>query len=332
MRSGAAVAVSGQRLSERARMFWRFAQATALIATVGVVVGLFLEPDTTLPVLWDVIIPLVPASLLLSPAIWRNVCPLATLNIATNGAWNRRRLRGRWVRAVGVGGIALLLILVPARRFLFNHDGPALAITIILVALLALALGTLFELKAGFCNALCPVLPVERLYGQRPLLDVGNPRCSPCTLCTPIGCLDVSPIKALRQIVGPARRGAWWVFTGFGAFAAAFPGFVIAYYTVPDGPLSTAATVYLHIAIWMAVSYAAVTILVMVFGSPARVALPWLAATAAGLYYWFASPLVATALRLGDPGAATLRFAAFALIAVWLSRTLRPVLSAGPAP
>lgn len=312
--------VTAEPLSRRAALVWRAAQFVALAATIGVVAGLFLAPDPTLTALWNVIIPLVPASLLVSPALWRNVCPLATLNTAANGVLHRRPLRGRWVRAVGMAGIAMFLVLVPARRFLFNHDGAALAITIVVVALVALALGTVFDLKSGFCNALCPVLPVERLYGQRPLLELGNPRCRRCTLCTQIGCLDLSPSKALRQIVGPARRGTGWVFTGFGAFAAAFPGFVVGYYTVQDGPLGTAAAVYLHVVLWMALSYGATAGLVGAFGFTARVVLPFLAATAAGLYYWFASPLVAEALGLGEVGAVVLRAAAFALVAVWLGR------------
>ena len=43
--------------------------------------------------------------------------------------------------------------------------------------LAAWMLGRRGERKAGFCNALCPILPVERLYGQAPLVAAGNPRC-----------------------------------------------------------------------------------------------------------------------------------------------------------
>ena len=56
-------------------------------------------------------------------------------------------------------------MLVPARRFLCNEHGIALAVVVISVAVAALAFGAVFDFKAGFCNAICPGLPVEKLYG-----------------------------------------------------------------------------------------------------------------------------------------------------------------------
>lgn len=302
---------------------WRAAQTVALAATVALVTGLVLVPDPSLTLLWNVIIPLVPASLLISPALWRNVCPLATLNTAANGLFGRRTLRASMTTGAGTIGIALLLLMVPARRFLFNVDATTLAVTIVLVGLLALALGTVFDLKAGFCNAVCPVLPVERLYGQQPLLTIGNPRCRPCTLCTQTGCLDLSSEKALRQTLGPARRSARWLVTGFGAFAAAFPGFVVGYYTTQDGPLTTAGAVYLHVGLWMVASYAVTAALVTGMNISARQAFPLLAATAVGLYYWFAVPLVAAALGMGDVGTTVFRLMAAVLVITWLVRNLQ---------
>jgi len=207
----------------QAILLWRAVQIVGVAATLAVVAGLVLAPNPTLTALWNVIVPLVPASLLLSPALWRNACPLATLNTAANGLVGRRVLPARAVPRVGLIGIALLIVLVPARRFLFNVDGTALAVTIGLVGLLALVLGAAFDLKAGFCNAVCPVLPVERLYGQRPLLEIGNARCRPCTRCTQAACLDLSPPKALRQILGPARRSARWLLTGVRKYTGTWP-------------------------------------------------------------------------------------------------------------
>jgi hypothetical protein len=46
-------------------------------------VGLVVESATTLSLLWNLVIPLVPASLLVAPQLWRNVCPLATLNMVS---------------------------------------------------------------------------------------------------------------------------------------------------------------------------------------------------------------------------------------------------------
>ncbi len=75
-------------------------------------------------------IPLIPASLLVTPHLWRNVCPLATLNKATNFLGGRRLLTPRIAGVTGPAGIVLLALMVPARRFLFNTDAAVLAVAI----------------------------------------------------------------------------------------------------------------------------------------------------------------------------------------------------------
>ena len=126
------------------------------------------------------------------------------------------------------------------------------------MAALAIAGGLAFDAKAGFCNAICPVLPVERLYGQSPLVRIGNPRCSSCTACAP-ACIDRSPVRAPRQALGAAASRRFWTFSAFGGFAAAFPGFVLGYFTSVDGELSTAPLVYAEVLGWAALSWIGTT-------------------------------------------------------------------------
>ena len=97
-----------------------------------------------LGLLWNVAIPVLPAVFLVNPMLWRNACPLATLNKATGDRFGTRQLLGAGTRA-GALGIVLLFVMVPARRFLFNTDGIALAVTIVLVATLALVAGFLYS-------------------------------------------------------------------------------------------------------------------------------------------------------------------------------------------
>jgi hypothetical protein len=260
---------------------------------------------------------------LITPALWRACCPLATLNMLSNGLAARRQLPARLVPAAGLLGIVLLVALVPARRFLFNEDGAALAATVSLVAAAALVLGAFFDAKGGFCNSICPVLPVERLYGQHPLLAIGNPRCAHCTLCTPKGCLDLAPAQSLAVALGPGRGGRGWLTTAYGAFAAAFPGFVVGYYTTANAPPAAAAMIYLHVAAWAAGSYVVTALLVRALNVSASLALAALAAAAVALYYWFAAPLIVSALQVGGPGTAVLRAAALALVVLWLWRAAR---------
>lgn len=287
-----------------------------MAATVTLIAGFFLAPDISLKLLWSLAIPLVPASLLISPQLWRNVCPLATLNMLPNRPGGRT-LRNGTLAVTGAVGILLLLVLVPARHVLFNTGGAALGVTVIAVALLALFSGGSFDAKAGFCNSICPILPVERLYGQSPLIEIGNPRCTPCTFCTAKGCIDLNPHKSAVITTGPNKTTTYWLRTVYGVFAAAFPGFVIGYYTTVDGALETAGTVYGTIVLWMVASYAVVSGSVMLFQVSNTKGLRILAAVAAGLYYWLAAPGLAEAWGLQDAAIWAIRVPAMLLVVSW---------------
>ena len=308
--------------SPTSRAAWGAARLTVLAATVILVAALVVWPEVALRVLWNVLIPLLPASFLITPALWRGVCPLATLNMLSNGLAGREKLPPRLVSAAGLLGIVLLVVLVPARRFLFNENGMALAATISVVAATAFALGAWFDAKAGFCNSICPVLPVERLYGQHPLVKLDNSRCPQCTLCIPNGCLDLGPTKSLMAALGTAHRPHGWLTSVYGVFAAAFPGFVVGYYTTPNTSLDAAGTVYLQVAAWAVGSYVGTTLVVRALNVKAALALAILAAVAVALYYWFAAPLIASALEMADTGAVVIRSAALALVILWLWHAL----------
>lgn len=308
---------------------WKTAQAVGVIATAVLVTGLFVEPDLALFILWNVLIPLVPVSLMVSPLIWRNVCPLATLNMALNRRSATRKLGKELAAKAGIVAIALLVILIPARRFAFNTDGASLAIVIVAVGVLALVLGVVFDAKAGFCNAICPVLPVERLYGQAPLLKVPNARCPNCSLCTQRGCIDLAPEKSVAQTLAGARQSTAWLHTGFGAFAAAFPGFIVGYYTMSDVALTAAGSVYLYIGAWALGSYVLITVLVKLLRLGSGLALLLLGGLALSLYYWYAVEVVLTAMGIGGLWPMALRGAALLLIGVWLTGAVPRVMRRG---
>lgn len=317
-----------------ASWIWRAVQWIGLAATAALLIGLFVRPTSSLALLWNVVIPLVPATLLISPMLWRNSCPLATLNQLTNQVGRQSLPRERLGTAAAVLGIVLLAVLVPARRFVFNTEGPALATVILLVAAAAMVMGVLFDMKAGFCNAFCPVLPVERLYGQRPLLRIGNVRCAPCTHCSS-ACIDLSPGKSIPQLLGRARNSRAWLRTPFGVFSAAFPGFVLAYFMAVEGSAASAGVIYLGTLTLAAASYLFVVLAVRVFGLPSTRALPTLAALAAGLYYWFSAPSIAATLGVPGAGGPFLRTSALALVVAWWWKAQRdgnPVPRPVPGP
>lgn len=106
----------------------------------------------------------------------------------------------------------------------------------------------------------------------------------------------------------------------FGAFAAALPGFVFGYFTTADGPASTAPWVYAQIAGWSGVSWIATTVVAVKWTIEPDLALPALAALAAGVYYAFAAPQLVDAVAL--PGE-VVRAGFLTLVAVWWWRAER---------
>ena len=309
----------------RAAGTWKLAQFSGVVLTAVLLAGLLREPELTLKILWNAVVPLLPAVFLLQPEIWRNACPLATLNVVSGRRVGKRTIGPEAARWFGAIGIVLLFVMVPARRFLFNTNGTVLAITIVAVAVLALVMGLVFDMKAGFCNALCPVLPVERLYGQRPLIKTPNAHCAPCTLCTRKGCLDLAPTKSIEQTLGKKSGPASWLLTPYGIFAAAFPGFVIGYYSTSDVALSAAGSVYGIVGIWMLGSYVLIGALALVLRVPGSVATIPIAAVSIGLYYWFAAPVVTDALALAEWMSPAIRVVALGLVAAWVWQARHPV-------
>lgn len=301
---------------------WHVAQAGGIVLTLALLCGLVLTPEAALTALWSIAIPLLPATFLISPMVWRNVCPLTTLNMLPGQAGRRRVLPAASVPNASMVGVLLLAVLVPARRFLFNTDGMALAVTIAGVAVLALASGFFYDAKAGFCASICPVLPVERLYGQAPLTKVRHVRCPSCSSCVEHACMDLHPGHHLAHVLGTGPVGPSWLKTGFGSFAAAFPGFVFGYWMTADGPFASAAGVYGTVASYSVVSWVLVAAVAMAARPDARAALPLLGAAAVGLYYWFAGPAIATDLELPEAAGIVLRAIGVTAVSLWLLSTL----------
>jgi hypothetical protein len=296
------------------------AQVSALVVTVSVLVGLIIWPEWTLRIAWFGIVPLLPASFLLNVGLWRGVCPIATAN--TLGLGPQRTPNAGWLRASSLIGVLLLLILVPMRRLILNVDGLALAGTLVLIVAASLVLGLRYRTKAGFCNSLCPILPVEKLYGQAPLVWIQNPRCLPCDNCSIRGCVDLNPAAAAAQPRGP-RSTRTWLKTPMGVFAMAFPGLVLSYFQLSDGAMGDWFEAYGLVGLYVVGSYGILASLAYLLNPNARTLAPISGSLAIGIYYWYAAP--ASIDAFGGPAevGVVLRWLLLALIAFWLSRALR---------
>lgn len=199
-----------------------------------------------LDIFWKLIVPLVPAILLLVPVLWRNICPLAQFNIIGHqvrsslgrspdrpptGNKNVRLLHSKHGLYVAM---SLLSLLVPARLLLLNADSEALAALLAVLAMASFAAGMFFPFKSGWCSSICPVYPVEKTYGMSPLLLGENTLCRirisnhdlKCAGCIR-ECLDLKLTPGPGKSVG--RTVKWRPGRGLRLFISAFPGFVAAY-------------------------------------------------------------------------------------------------------
>lgn len=303
---------------------WRVAQVLGVLGLLAVLLGLFTHPDRTTGLFWRGIVPLVPLLLLVHPTIWRNVCPLATLSIPADADWSEPAGAGTgdsevesplpfWRPAL------FLLALIAIRPLGLDASGPASATLLMGLGTVAV-LGRSRRRKSGFCNRHCPVLAVERLYGQSPLVEVENARCDGCSQCTARGCLDLSPEAASAQILGPSRRDGGWLRTPLGAFAAVFPGVILAFNILPPNPGVT--RVLIGFLGWGLVSGLASILLMALTRIRWQTGFRALGAVSAGLYLGFALPGVAEVW--GWPAAGTAaQVAGVALVAGWFLRGSR---------
>lgn len=314
------------QMTERAPLrVWIVLRALGLLATLGVLVALFVDAPTGLTLFWGVVVPLLPLVFFLAPGFWRNVCPMATLNQAPRVlGFSRALTLPKWFREYGyVVGVLLFLIIVPARRVVFDDNGPALALLIIASLGAAFVGGVVLKGKSGWCSTACPLLPVQRLYGQTPFLTVRNAHCRPCVGCVK-NCYDFNPRVAYLADIFDAdtHRSGYRKF-----FAAAFPGLILAFYTVASPPAISVVEMYVRFASIVLLSIGSFFVLEVFLRVTANKITALYAAAAFNLYYWFALPplaaLAGDALGVTAPSwlAWAVQTVLLALTAVWVART-----------
>jgi hypothetical protein len=305
---------------------WNLLRLGAVGAALALAAFLVMDPDHGLPLFWGLIVPVLPLVFMFTPGLWRNLCPLATSNQLPRRLGISQGLRQR---ALSQGlaypiGMALLVAGVIGRKLIFNFNGAATAGLILAAMGSALLGGLLFKGKSGWCSSICPLLPVQRLYGQTPFIRIANTQCEPCVGCAK-NCYDFNPGQAYladQYDPNPNYRN----FRRF--FAGIFPGLILGYYLVPDVRQVGAAEVLLQMAAYLGGSLSLFTLLDLMLGAPRNVLPVISAALAINLYYWFAAPLAAQQLqRLGVYPDLTLVGALRTAVAIgsliWVARSCR---------
>lgn len=290
---------------------WTVAKWIGLAGFLATVVGLFTLPEAALRLVWFVVVPALPAVFLVNAELWRNVCPLATLNTVV-GDEQGLPLGPVASRFAAVAGVVLLLAAIPMRVAVFNDSATATGVLLGAVGLFALLSGVPFQRKAGFCNSVCPILPIERLYGQSPLVRVENVRCTPCHVCTRAACYDLNPGRSGLQIMGAGASRLPWIFLPFGAFALSFPGVILGYAVASSGDGGIATIAVGGAASWLALASACA-----VGQVPPATALLAAAALSGTAFYWSVPPAVQAAFGWPTWATVLLRVVGLAVVGLW---------------
>jgi nitrite reductase (NADH) large subunit len=316
------------QLRTRSRLparLWPWMRAGSVVATLVLVAILIVMPQTGLFIFWRLLIPVLPLLFLIAPGLWRNVCPLAASNQTPRVfSFTRGLTPPAWLKEYGyVIGFGAFFLLASSRKWLFNYDGLATALLVLAALAAAFVGGLLFKGKSGWCSSMCPLLPVQRLYNQTPFVTVANRHCTPCVGCTK-NCYDFNPgVAYLADLYDDDRY-----YSGYRRFfAAAMPGFILAYFTLPDPAIGDVPAMYLWFALYMLVSVGAFFVLDAFLKVTTNKLTALCGAAALNLFYYFSLPAWINAVGglfgvtppawLAWLGQATI----LVLTAVWIIRT-----------
>jgi NADPH-dependent 2,4-dienoyl-CoA reductase/sulfur reductase-like enzyme/ferredoxin len=286
--------------------WWRLIRSASIVVALGVAALLIVVPDTGLVVMWKVVIPLLPVLFLVAPGVWRNICPLAASNQTPRALGiTRAGTAPAWLKEYGyVIAFSLFIGFVVLRKLGLDDDGPLSALLLLGAMSGAFAGGMLLKGKSGWCSTVCPLLPVQRIYGQTPLLMVANAHCQPCVGCVK-NCYDFNPRAAYLADLHDADH-YWGGYRKY--FVGAFPGLIVGFFAAPNVG---------WMAVAVAISLASFATLVTFWKTSAHRLTSLYGAVAFSLFYWWASEI------LPEPLTWAARVCAVALAATWLVRTLR---------
>jgi NADPH-dependent 2,4-dienoyl-CoA reductase/sulfur reductase-like enzyme/ferredoxin len=303
---------------------WHGIRIGSVLLYLALCVGLWIRPAGGQFWFFQVIVPLLPILFFTAPGLWRNICPLAAAN-------QTPRVRGftkaltvpDWLRRYGaLISIFLFFGITSTRIAFFNASARGLSILLSLTILNAFVAGWMFKGKSGWCTSVCPLLPLQRAYGQTPFAKVPNSHCQPCVGCTK-NCYDFRPSVAYQadmhdpdpQWSAPRKL-----------FVSALPGFVLGFFLLVSHPGLTLPEVYLRLAAFFLGSVGLFYAAQALTGLDTTITVAVWAATAISIFYWFAGVTLASSFAtitgIHAPWLAwPVRVIVWALSLLWIART-----------
>lgn len=284
------------------RWVWTSARLLALGYTGVLIWYLAARPEEGLRLFWGLTIPALPLLLVVAPGFWRQVCPMAFLNHIPRrfGFSKMRTLPERWRNASF--GIAVLsfVVAVSMRVPMLNDHGTVLAAGLLTALTLAFLGGLYFKGRSGWCGTFCPLGPIQRTYGQAPLVLVPNGLCDTCVGCQK-NCYDLNPRAAIfADTYDDETRNA----SQRRLFMGLLPGLIFGYFlqgaTQPYGTVTYLEILYGACCVSVGLYWILTSFLPI---EPHRMSLVF-GALALGAFYWFTGPgIVLTLARLAGVAA-----------------------------
>ncbi|MBI5858834.1 MAG: hypothetical protein HZB42_14480 [Sphingobacteriales bacterium] len=276
----------------RSLMFWKIFQVICWLAGIALLLVMFVNPSTGVMIFWNILIPVAPALLVIGTGVWRNVCPLGTTALLPDrlGFSKKIKLSSKMQAVLHLIAVLLLLLIIPLRHVLFNQDGQATALIILGLGVMAMFTGFMFERKSGWCSGLCPVHPVEKLYGSGVAFSLPNAHCSECVRCS-VPCPDSTQVsKPFLSQNNAVTKATELVLLG------CFPGYVWGWFHTPDYTgaegWSRLNIVYGYPLLGAAASLLIYFLLNWFFKKHNKVIIGVFATAAVSCYYWFRLPIL----------------------------------------
>jgi nitrite reductase (NADH) large subunit len=265
---------------------WHGIRIASVLAYLVLCASLFIRPSGGQFWFFKVVVPLLPILFFVAPGLWRNICPLAAANQAPRVlGFTRAFTPPEWLRRYGVViSIVLFFGITSTRIAFFNANGAGLSVLLSLTIINAFIAGIMFKGKSGWCSSICPLLPLQRVYGQTPFAKVPNSHCQPCVGCTK-NCYDFRPSVAYQADLHEPDP-AWT--SPRKLFVSALPGFVLGFFLLVDHLGIALPEVYLRLALFFLGSvglFYALQAIVPSLSLTLQIAF-W-AATAISIFYWF---------------------------------------------
>ncbi|MCP4801777.1 MAG: hypothetical protein P8P73_10690 [Flavobacteriaceae bacterium] len=220
----------GTTLSAKSIRYWRTVQLIFFLIGLCILLCLIFLPELGIHLFWNILIPIAPLLLVVATGLWRNICPMGTTSLIPRhlNVSQRKSLDAEQLSKLNFIAIVGLFIIVPLRHAIFNTNGLATAILLSSLVFIAISVGLKYEWKSAWCSGLCPVHPVEKLYGLKNKLKLPNAHCKTCHKCiTP--CPDKTP--GLHPLTN--KKSFLNKLSGL-LLVAAFPGFVWGWFQVKD--------------------------------------------------------------------------------------------------